>query len=206
MNILEKEGIAPPTLGVLQFIGLNTGKDGYILDIIKAFVFEYETDSGKKAIEILEEADLIKYIKTGRKDPWYRIRLSKKGESILREMTQKPLHDLAQITLDFLEQEYRRVGAENLISGGSKLLFYISEFLYDKQKYTEEMMKAVIRAYVGTFEYDKTYMNAMKTLFFKPTNVYATKWDSESCPLSAFILKNDSLIKYTYKQWEIQKQ
>lgn len=202
MNILEKEGISPPTLGVLQFIGLNKGQDDYILDIVKVYVFEYKTDSGNTVSEILEKANLIRYIKTGRKDPWYRIRLSKKGEDILREMTQKPLHDLAQITLDFIEEEYLRIGADKLISKGPKLLFYISEFLYNKSKYTEPMIKAVIRAYVGTFEYDTTYMNAMKTLFFKPTNAYATKWDSESCPLSTFIQKNDSLIKHTYKQWK----
>lgn len=202
MNILEKYGINPSTLGLLQFVKLNTGKEGFILNIIRSHMFEFQTDNGQKPHEMLESMDLIKYIKTGRKDPWFRIRLSKKGETILREMNQRPTHDLAEMTLEYIRQEYLRVGAENLVSGGDKMLFYISEFLYHKEKYTERMVRAVIKSYVESFEYDRTYMNAMKTLFYKPGNVYATKWTPEECPLNSFIEKNQPLIKSTYKKYE----
>lgn len=202
MNILEKLGISPIVLGLLQFVKLNNGKEGYIVDVIKQYIFFPDLESGQKPHEILESQDLIKYIKTGRKDPWFRVRLTKKGEDILREMNRRPNHELAESTLEFTREEYLRVGAEKLVSGGDKLVSYISDFLYYKEKYTDRMIRAVIKSYVDSFEYDQTYMNAMKTLFYKPGNVYATKWTPEECPICAFVDKNQSLIKTTYKRYE----
>lgn len=200
MNILEKEGINPSTLGLLHFLKINTGKEGYILDIIRQYLFEFTTESGRKPHEILEEAGYIKYIKTGKKDPWFRVRLSEKGEKILKEMTQKPPHELAEFMLNYIKKQYERIGAEErYIRGGDKLLHYISEWLEEKQSYTEKMIKAVVNAYISQYEYDKTYLNSMATLIFKPTNVYATKFKSEDSPLWTFTTLNQDLIKYHYK-------
>lgn len=199
MNILEKEGINPSTLGLLHFAKLNTGKEGYILDIIRQYLFEFQTESGKKPHEILEEVGYIKYIKTGKKDPWYRVRLSDKGEQILKEMHQKPLHELSEFMMNYIKEQYQRIGAEKrYIQGGSKLQYYISEWLYNKGNYTEPMVKAVINAYVSQYEYDRSYLNSMSTLIFKPTNAYATKFTPEDSPLWKFTINNQDLIKYHY--------
>lgn len=199
MNILEKEKINPSTLGLLIYLKLNTG-DEYVSDIIRTYLFEYTTESGKLPCDILEEAGYIKYIKTGAKSrPWERIRLSDKGEQIIKDMFQRPIHPLAEFTLEYVTEQYKKIGALKHISGGGKLLFYISEFLYYKDSYTEDMIKAVIYSYVMQFEYEQKYLNQMKTLFFKPTNAYATKWTPEECPICNFIDRNQDTIKYNYK-------
>ena len=199
MNILEKFKISPSTLGLLVFLKLNTG-DEFIRSIVKQYLYDFETESGRKPLEILDEAGYIKYIKTGAKSrPWENIRLSEKGEQILKEMHQRSTHPLAELTLNYTKEQYNRIGAEKHISGGGKLLFYISEFLYYKDSYTEEMIKAVVYSYVSQFEYDHKYLNQMKTLFFKPINAYTTKWTPEESPICNFISKNQDLIKYNYK-------
>ena len=199
MNILEREGISPTVLGLLQFIRLNTGSE-YIHGIIRQYLYDFETESGKNPCDILDEAGYIKYTKTGAKSrPWERVRLSEKGEQILKEMHQRPIHPLAELTLNYTKEQYNRIGAEKHISGGGKLLFYISEFLYYKDSYTEEMIKAVVYSYVSQFEYDHKYLNQMKTLFFKPINAYTTKWTPEESPICNFISKNQDVIKYNYK-------
>ena len=199
MNILEREGISPTVLGLLQFIRLNTGSE-YIHGIIRQYLYDFETESGRKPLEILDEAGYIKMLKTGAKSrPWENIRLSELGEKILKEMNQKSQHPLAEFTLEYVTEQYKKIGALKHISGGGKLLFYISEFLYYKDSYTEDMIKAVVYSYVMQFEYEQKYLNQMKTLFFKPTNAYTTKWTPEECPICNFIDKNQDIIKYNYK-------
>lgn len=203
MNILEKESINPTILGALMFIKLNSSPTEFVTEVIRDKLFKFELPDNEEGFaypaKLLEERGLIKYIKSGKKDPWYRVRLSDKGEKILKEMNQKPLHESAQMMMDYITQEYKRVGAENLVRGGDKLLSRISDFLYYKEVYTERMIRAVVKAYVNQFEYDRTYMNNMETLIFKPTNVYATKWIPDDSPLCKFIDKSQDKIKYEYK-------
>ena len=202
MNILEKEAISPTVLGLLQFIRLNTGSE-YIHGIVKQYVYEFETDSGRKTLEILEEAGYVKFLKTCPKSrPWEGLRLSDKGEKILREMVQKEQHALSQYTLDYVTEQYKRIGVDkSYIKGGGKLLNYISEFLYSRpSEYTERMIRAVILAYIHSFEENYKYLNKMSTLFFKPTNVYNTKFNVDECPLHNFINLNKDKVKYYYSK------
>lgn len=201
MNIIEKEGLNPSTLGLLMYLKLNTGSE-YVRGIIKQYLYDFETESGRKPLEILDEAGYIKMLKTGPKTrPWESVRLSEKGEKILKEMNQKPLHDLAEYTLDYVRKEYERIGAgKEYINGGGKLLNYISEFLYAKEKYDERMIRAVVTAYTDQYEYDKKFLNKMQNLFFKSKNAFATKWNPEDCPLWQFIQNNQDSIKNTYRR------
>ena len=201
MNVLEQKSISPSKLGLLWFLKLNSTKSDYIYMILKQYLFEFETESGRKPLEILESEGYIKFIKTYPESrPWEGVRLSSKGEDVLKELNQKPLHELAQMTLDYTRDEYKRIGADKMVKGGGKLLNYISEFLFHKEHYNEKMIKAVIKSYINQFEYDQKYLNNMGTLFFKPTNAYATKWTPEDSPIISFIDKNQETIKYTYSK------
>lgn len=200
MNILEKEGINPSTLGLLMFIKLNTGNE-YVRDIVKQYLYDFETESGRKPLEVLEELEYLKHIKGPKSRPWESVRLSEKGEKILKEMNQKPLHESTEYMWDYTKKEYERIGADKeYINGGGKLMNYISEFLYAKEKYDERMIRAVITSYVNQFDYDKTYLNKMSNLFFKSKNAFATKWNQDDCPLWQFIQNNQDAIKNTYKK------
>ena len=200
MNILKKEKINPSTLGLLIYLKLNTG-DEYVSDIIRTYLFEYTTESGKLPCDILEEAGYIKYTKTGAKSrPWERIRLSELGEKILKEMNQKSQHELSEYMLDYTTQQYQRIGADkSYLKSGGKILHYISEFLNSRpSEYTERMIRAVIMAYVESFDHDYKYLNKMSTLFFKPANVYNTKFNVDESPLHNFINMNKDKVKHYY--------
>ena len=115
MNILQKEKINPSTLGLLMYLKLNTG-DEYISDIIRTYLFEYTTESGKNPCDILDEAGYIKYTKTGAKSrPWERVRLSEKGEQILKEMNQKSQHELSEYMQIILRNNIKELEPINLI-------------------------------------------------------------------------------------------
>ena len=202
MEKLEKLKITPDTLGLLMFLKLNSSPTPYVSNIIKEYVFDFKIpDSTDKCFaDVFEHLGWTKYIKTGKKDLWYRIRLSKEGEEILKSLNNKPTHELAQFTLDYTKSEYLRVDAKSLVKTGDKLLHYISEWLHFKENYTERMIKAVISTYINQFDYDKTYMNNMGTLFFKPSNVYTTKWNCEDSPICNFIEKNKDNIKQVYNR------
>ena len=200
MNILEKEKVSPVALGLLQYIRLNSQKDEYIRSIVKSYLFDFQTDSGKNPKDILEEAGYIKYIHGPKSRPWENIRLSDLGEKILKEMNQKPQHELAEYMLDYTTQQYQRIGADkSYLKSGGKILHYISEFLEAKQTYTERMIRAVIHSYVSQYEYDRKYLSKMENLFFKSSNAFATRWNSDDCPLWQFIEREQNLIKHTYK-------
>ena len=200
MNILEKFKISPVALGLLQYIRLNSQKDEYIRSIVKSYLFDFETDSGKNPKDILEEAGYIKYIQGPKSRPWENIRLSDLGEKILKEMNQKPLHPLSEYMLEYTRKEYERIGADkSYLKSGGKILHYISEFLEAKQTYTERMIRAVIHSYVSQYEYDRKYLSKMENLWFKSKNAFATKWSQDDSPLLKYIEREQNLIKHTYK-------
>ena len=200
MNILEKFKISPVALGLLQYIRLNSQKDEYIRSIVKSYLFDFQTDSGKNPKDILEEAGYIKYIQGPKSRPWENIRLSDLGEKILKEMNQKPLHPLSEYMLEYTRKEYERIGADkSYLKSGGKILHYISEFLEAKQTYTERMIRAVIHSYVSQYEYDRKYLSKMENLWFKSKNAFATKWSQDDSPLWQYIEREQNLIKHTYK-------
>lgn len=198
-SILEKNNITPELLGLLMFIKLNSSGDEYISQTIKEY--GYECWVGDTALmDILDKYGFVKYVKSGKKDPWYRVRLTENSEKILKDMNQKPLHELAEFGFDYLSQEYKRIGQQEKIKNKTKSIFYLSEFLYHKENYTERMLKAVLSAYVESFDYERQkYMFNTLALVFRSSNAYASKWSPEDCPLVDFINKNEQLIKNKYK-------
>jgi len=145
MTKLEQFKITPDTLGLLMYVDLNTNPTEYISQQIKKYLFEIIVISENQLnmADILEKQGLVKYIKTGKKDPWYRIRLDKKGEDILKSLSQKPEHSLAQNCWNILSESYKQDDVDkSKIINQTKTTFYISEFLYAKDNigkpYTEK--------------------------------------------------------------------
>lgn len=201
MHVLEKHGINPSTLGLLIFIK-NGCIDSYSENILQSYLYEFRLDDGRTPIQLLEEAELVHYIKSGKKSdpPYKRLRLSEKGTDVVNRMFDKPLHHLTEFTLNYIKDSYLKIGADkSYIKGGNKILNYISEFLHSRpSEYSEKMIVAVIDAYISQFESDKKYLNKMDTLFFKPPNAFSTRWSAENCPLCNFIDNNIDLIKVYY--------
>ncbi|MDR1019060.1 MAG: hypothetical protein LBM02_10220 [Lachnospiraceae bacterium] len=201
--LIENFEITPGIMGLLVFIQMNksTNPNEYILNMIRKYGFELKSDNGKSTVDVFEEKGWITYIKSGKKEPWYRIRLTKDGEAIIKSIWDRPVHPLAKFTLDYTYSEYIRIGADDLAQkSGEKLLLYISDWLYYKENYNERMIKAVITSYVDKNADNKKYMNKMKTLFFKPVNLFEKNWKSEDSPICLYIDNNKNNIKETYRR------
>ena len=206
-EILSKSQITPQDLGLLWYIRLNTAPTEYITSIIQTYIFDslYENTEYTVA-EIFERRDWVKYIKTGKKDPVYRIRLSDKGEEIIKSLSQKPLHELAEECWTILETEYKNFEIEKTkIVNKSKTTHFISEWLYCKEEegkpYTIKMFRALTIAYLGSFEYEKKiYVPKTLNLLFKSDNVYASKFNKDSSPLYQFSILSAENVKNTYRK------
>lgn len=205
-NLLEKNNIHPSLLGCLMFIKLNSSPSEYISEMIKTRVFDFKTENDKTIAEILEEEGFVKYTKTGKKDPWFRIRLSDKGDEIIKSLSQKPEHELASECWEELSNAYKLFDIDKAkIVNKTKTTFYISEFLYEKERqgkaYTTKMFKAVVYSYLGDFDYEKKiYVKQTLKLLFDPSNTYSAKWNIEDCPLWDWSEKHKENIKETYKK------
>jgi len=204
---LKNNSITPSDLGLLSFLKLNIAPTEYITNILQTYVFDslYENTEYTVA-DMFEKRGWIKYIKTGKKDLVYRIRLSDKGEEIIKSLSQKPLHGIAENCWGILEEEYKRFEIDkSKIHNKSKTTFYISEFLYSKEEegkmYNEKMFRALIVAYLGTFEYEKKmYVPKTLNLLFKSENVYATKFTKDASPLYQFSNLSSDLVRKTYNK------
>lgn len=205
MNLLEKEHITPDTLGMLLFLKMNTSPTEYVSETIKTYLFDFKVpDTDLSFSQIFEEKGWVEYTKTGKKALHYRIRLSKKGEEIIKQLNQKPEHPLASECWDILKETYEKYQIDkSKIINKTKTTFYISEFLYEKENqnkaYTPKMFKAVVYDYLNSFGFDKKHF-AKKTLnlIYDPSNTYASKWNLEDSPLWDWSDKNKESIKLVY--------
>jgi hypothetical protein len=207
MELLEKEQITPDTLGLLMFIKLNTSPTDYVQKIIKEYVFDFKMpDSPYSLAEIFEKKGWITYIKTGKKDPLHRIRLSDKGEDILKALTQKPLNQLSDECWSILEEAYKMYDMDSKkIINKTKTTYFISEFLYEKESlgknYTGKMFKAIVYDYLNSIRYDeKHFVKKTLNLLFDPQNKWASKWNKEDCPLWSWSEQNSERIKEVYRK------
>lgn len=176
--LIESRSITPDTLGLLFFVKINSQGSEYVRNILREYLIEFKVpDTDYFLYEVYEAQNLIHFIKTGRKALEYRVRLTDLGEDILKSLSQKPLHELSEEAVNFLWSEYERVGQKEKLKNRTKTQFWISEFLYHKESYNLGMIKAVIKTYVDSFEYEKRkFMLTTQNLFFKVPNAFATRW------------------------------
>ena len=206
MELLEKEGINPTILGCLSFIKLNSSPTDFVTEIIKTKLFEFEDDTGQNPAKLLEDRGYIKYIKTGKKDTWYRVRLSDKGEEILKSLTQKPLNIIAEECWTVLEEAYKLYDMDDKkVINKTKTTYFISEFLYEKERlgknYTTKMFQALVYDYLNSIKFDeKHFVKKTLNLLYDPSNKFATKWNIEDCPLWGWSDKNSERIKQVYRK------
>ena len=200
--LIESRSITPDTLGLLFFVKINSQGSEYVRNILREYLIEFKVpDTDYFLYEVYEAQNLIHFIKTGRKALEYRVRLTDLGEDILKSLSQKPLHELSEEAVNFLWSEYERVGQKEKLKNRTKTQFWISEFLYHKESYNLGMIKAVIKTYVDSFEYEKRkFMLTTQNLFFKVPNAFATRWSVENCPIIEFIDKNQNEIRKNYKR------
>ncbi len=198
MNVLEKHKISPEQLGLLQFIAINGKNSEYVRAYIKELLISNET-----LVKTWEEQKWITYIKQTKKSdgPHDLVRLGEQGAIIVKTYGDVGEHPLTKDTFDIIKELYKKNKFDpSKIKGGKDVYHSISEFLHYKSHYTDKMIKAVLRAYVESFEMGKEiYALRTDTLFWRKPNAYTKKWDPSNCPLVDWIDVNGDLILRIYK-------
>lgn len=203
MNVLEKHKITPEELGVLQFVAINGKANEYVREHIKSFLFNGPYPNGELLHDIWEEKKWITFVKQVKKSDTLSdlVRLGELGQIIVKTYGDVGEHPLTKFTFDTVKEFYSKNGFEPAkIKGGKDVNYSISEFLHFKSHYTEQMIKAVLKAYVESFELGREiYALRTDTLFWKKPNAYTKKWDQGDCPLVHWVNINSDAIKKAYK-------
>lgn len=206
-DILSKHQITPQDLGLLWYIRLNTAPTEYVTNIIQTYIFDSLYESTEYTVaEVFEKREWIKYIKTGKKDPVYRIRLSDKGEEIIKSLSQKPPHELAEECWTILEEGYLKYEMDKKkIVNKAKTTHFISEFLYEKENmqipYDLKKFKALVYTYLSTIDYgEKHFVKKTLNLLFESTNSYASRWTKDECFLWGFSENYKPEIQSVYRK------
>lgn len=204
MNILEKNKITPEELGVLQFIAINSKQNPYVRECISSFLFSLPVPDGEMLYVEWEKRSWISFIsKTKKSDTLVDlVRLGDVGQTIVKTFGDAGEHPLMKFTFETLKELYQKNNFDSMkIKGGKDTYHSISEFLHYKSHYSDKMIKAVLRAYVESFEMGKEiYALRTDTLFWKKPNAYTKKWDPSNCPLIDWIDVNSDYILKVYKK------
>ena len=187
---LELYDITPEGLGILVMVNSNTNKSKYLHEIIEPYV------------EWLKELDFVEFTKTGKTEA-QKIRLNEKGKTFLKSLEHAPISNTASNVWEILEAWYKKYELDEKIINKTKTIFYINEFLNEKESegkpYDEKMMEAVIKTYLGSFEDNELkYTKKTLNLFYDNKNAFAKKWNKEDCPIYDFISRNGKEIVNVY--------
>ena len=171
-------------------VNSNTNKSKYLHEIIEPYV------------EGLKELDFVEFTKTGKTEA-QKIRLNEKGKTFLKSLEHAPISNTASNVWEILEAWYKKYELDEKIINKTKTIFYINEFLNEKESegkpYDEKMMEAVIKTYLGSFEDNELkYTKKTLNLFYDNKNAFAKKWNKEDCPIYDFISRNGKEIVNVY--------
>lgn len=202
--IIEKYKLGSKYLGCLALVLANSNykNNEYITDIIKSEMFD-----NNNIARYLEDLGLIEYIKTGRKDPWFRIRLSKKGKEIIKSLygDNKTQHENAESLANELSEIYNNYDLGYKVVDMNKTIKNISYWLMYKENeqgisYNNIKFKALIEAYIESKDYDsRKFLNETHTLFFKPDSRFTKNWSVDNCPIEGFLAVKANKIKVKEK-------
>lgn len=144
--------------------------------------FEDGSDFGKKhGISFLEENGYIEKYKT---TDGYKV--LPKGKTVLRRLALADSNEVADETFAKIVLTYKAYGYNNKLKAKAKGLRFFNQFMAETNYNPDDIVDAV-EEYLDTTE--STFVNNIDTLVFKPSNVYATRFNIEESKLN-IIVKN----------------
>ena len=190
-EIAKKRGLSPTDVVNLQLISQNK------LESLWEIITETITLSTLDRYQTLEYITLVK-AKNKSDTIQNRVRLTPKGTELLEEL-QVPMIDEDDLKLyDWLESVYKSENKE--IGNRKKTKLFIALFRVnsgiDRNKLA--YLCKVFMNDASQFEWSKV----LEYLFFKPANLYSTKFDIEQSRLYRYYLKHQEMFDNKFKTLE----
>jgi hypothetical protein len=178
-ELSKKRGLSPTDVVNLQLISQNKTEklEGIIFDNIPL-----------RILHSYQEQELVTLVKAKNKSDSIqnRIRLSSKGHDLLEDLQVPEINDDDLMLYSWLEAIYKKEGKE--LGNRKKTKLYVALFRshsgIDRNK-----LALLCKAFMNDtsqFEWSKR----LEYLFFKPSNVYAVKFDIEQSKLYQYYLKH----------------
>jgi hypothetical protein len=178
-EISKKRGLSPTDVVNLQLISQNKTEklEGIIFDNIPL-----------RILHSYQEQELVTLVKAKNKSDSIqnRIRLSSKGHDLLEDLQVPEINDDDLMLYSWLEAIYKKEGKE--LGNRKKTKLYVALFRshsgIDRNKLA--LLCKTFMNDTSQFEWSKR----LEYLFFKPSNVYAVKFDIEQSKLYQYYLKH----------------
>jgi hypothetical protein len=138
-------------------------------------------------VEKLVNAEYVEFLKPRKDTPKYALaRLSKKGKELLNDLQIPNVIEDDLIVWDWLEKKYKSLGKE--VGNRKKGKLWLACFRVHSGFQKNDLVKLC----VDFVKDDKNmeYSHRLDYVFFKPDNVFTTKFDLDSSKLWQFYLKN----------------
>ena len=176
-KILESYGLIPDDVICLQAIFQNKTEDNELL-LISIYTVE--------KIEKFEKSELVKYISGTKKSSKFKlVRLSDKGSKILDEIQIPQINTDDLDIFGWLEGIYKNSGKE--IGNAKKTKSLISQFRVNSG-IERNHLAYLCRVFIND-EKEMEYSKKLEFLFWKPSNLFQTKFDIEQRRLYQYYLK-----------------
>lgn len=150
----------------------------------------------KEEYEDLLELGYLTLIKGKKSDSEnQRLRLSERGKEFLENVEEADVLEEDYTIYEWLCAIYKNLGKE--IGSKKKTLSYIKDFRV-KSGIDKNKLASLCNSFVNN-ENEMEYSNILQNVFYKPTNVYATRFSLEDSRLWKYYLKHEEEFK---EEWE----
>lgn len=171
-----------------------TWQDVYALQLVK------QGDGvhlSKQEYEDLLEFGYLTLIKGKKSDlESQKLRLSERGKEFLENLEEAEVTDEDLTIFEWLCAIYKNLGKE--IGSKKKTLSYIKDFRV-KSGIDKNKLASLCNSFVNN-ENEMEYSNILQNVFYKPTNVYATRFSLEDSRLWKYYLKHEEEFKEEWKK------
>lgn len=124
-----------------------------------------------------------------------KLRLSDRGKEFLDNLEEAEILKEDSVVFEWLCDIYKKLGKE--IGSKKKTLSYIKDFRI-KSGIEKNRLINLCSTFVGD-ENQMEYSNILQNVFFKPSNLYSTRFDLEDSRLWKYYLKHEEAFKI---EWE----
>lgn len=182
INYLMEKGLSYYDFTVMQLIAQNTDPK------IHEEIILHMTD---ESLTRLQALDMLKLVNLKRKKDheYTRLRLSKKGNNVFKNAQIVDYTEADELLFASLDQLYHKMDKP---VGNDKQVKKLLAWFRVENQYSRKMIFHAIKYFLMKHEEEgKTkYIPTLENLLWKPTNVFASKWDMANSRLYQFINEN----------------
>lgn len=177
-----EKGLSYYDFTVMQLIAQNTDPK------IHEEIILHMTD---ESLTRLQALDMLKLVNLKRKKDheYTRLRLSKKGNNVFKNAQIVDYTEADELLFASLDQLYHKMDKP---VGNDKQVKKLLAWFRVENQYSRKMIFHAIKYFLMKYEEEgkAKYIPTLENLLWKPTNVFASKWDMANSRLYQFINEN----------------